>query len=142
MYEAGELSRMIVSAIGLPSWERSCWDVVRDDQQTGKTLIYLDIIALVVVAALPEQSMSDDAMDIEFIKHRISILVGAKVNTATKKRKNGTNLAKTGSKDDNLIQFTHLFHKVVNTRALQDVEMMPVGFNFDRNNKVRRVDRL
>lgn len=31
IYEAGELSRMMVSAIGLPNWERSCINALISD---------------------------------------------------------------------------------------------------------------
>jgi hypothetical protein len=39
---------------------------------------YLDIIALVVVAALTEQSVSDNTTSIEHVKHRIGVLIVSK----------------------------------------------------------------
>ena len=38
-------------------------------------MTYLDIIALVIVAALTEQSVSDDSTSIEHVKHRVGVLI-------------------------------------------------------------------
>jgi hypothetical protein len=45
-------------------------------------------------------------------------------------------LAETGRKDDNLIPLTHPLQKVVDTRALENMEMMPVVLDLDGNDKV------
>lgn len=54
--------------------------------------MYLDIIALVVIAALSEESMGNDTVDVQFIKHRIGVLVGERVNIATNKASTGVTL--------------------------------------------------
>jgi hypothetical protein len=66
---------MMQSSISRPSWERS-WLSARFylDQE----LAYLNIVALVVVAALTEQSVSDDSTSIEHVKHRVGVLIVSK----------------------------------------------------------------
>ncbi len=59
MYEAGELSKMIVSPIGRPSWLRS-WDSRVSKKRLGSNLqvpAYLDIISLVEITAFTEEPM-------------------------------------------------------------------------------------
>lgn len=41
-------------------------------------MTYLDIIALVVVAALTEQSVSDDTTSVEHVEHRVRVLIVSK----------------------------------------------------------------
>ena len=53
IYEAGELSRMMVSAMGRPNCERS-WKEVEMWSTVNNDNAYLDIITLVIVATLPE----------------------------------------------------------------------------------------
>ena len=79
IYDAGELSMMIVSAIGRPSWERS-YTVHSDklqqteDEYDRVQRTRLHVVAPMVIAAFPEKSMCDDVMDIELIQYRIGIL--------------------------------------------------------------------
>jgi hypothetical protein len=53
MYDAGELSRIMVSAIGRPNCDRSCGDVNISDS-TDKTPSDLHVISSVIVTTLSE----------------------------------------------------------------------------------------
>ena len=64
-----------MSSIGRPSCDRS-YKILSysrcDAKHSAET--YLDIISLVVVTTLSEQSMCDDMMNIQLVQHRIRIL--------------------------------------------------------------------
>jgi hypothetical protein len=70
---------MMQSSISRPSWERS-WmsaQLYLDQEPT-----YLDIVALVVVAALSEQSVSDNTTSIEHVKHGVGVLIVSKAQSS------------------------------------------------------------
>jgi len=69
MYDAGELSKMMVSVIGRPSCERS---YRQRKMSTGARalvgfLTNLDIISSMVITAFSEKPVSNDLVDIQFI---------------------------------------------------------------------------
>ena len=70
MYEVGELSIMMVFLRSLPTWERSC----KSQHARAVRRPYLDIVSLVVVAALAEEPVVHDAVYVELIQQRISVL--------------------------------------------------------------------
>ena len=75
MYEAGELSMMIDDSMSRPSWDRSyrCQiDAGGVHEKQVKT--YLDVVALVIVTALSEETMSDHSGGIQHVHDRISVL--------------------------------------------------------------------
>lgn len=47
-----------------------------------------------------------------------------------------THFAEASCEDDNLIYFTHLFEEVVDPGSLEHMEVMPVIFNLNRDNKI------
>lgn len=47
-----------------------------------------------------------------------------------------THFAETSCENDNFIYFTHLFKEVVDPGSLEHMEMMPVIFNLNRDNKI------
>ena len=51
-------------------------------------------------------------------------------------------LAQTRSKNYNLVQLSHLLEEIIDARAFDHVNIMPVVFNFYRDNVVRVLDRL
>ena len=51
-------------------------------------------------------------------------------------------LAKACGKDDNFILFSHFLQKIIHTRAFNDVNVMPMVLNFDRDNIICLLDRL
>jgi hypothetical protein len=46
--------------------------------QQATNMPYLDIVALVVVATLTEQSVSDDSTSIEHVEHGVGVLIVSK----------------------------------------------------------------
>lgn len=47
-----------------------------------------------------------------------------------------TDLAQTGSEDDDLVYLAHLLEEIVDTWTLQDMEMVPMVFDFDRDDEI------
>jgi hypothetical protein len=50
MYEVGELSMMMVSRRSRPTWDRSCEGISSEYGYSAESFVYLDIVALVIVA--------------------------------------------------------------------------------------------
>jgi len=80
-------------------------------------------------------------MDVELIEHRIGILdqFNQQLYIYTSCV---AHLAQASGEDHYLVDFAHLLKKVVHTRSLQDVEVMPVILNLDGNNKIGLLNRL
>lgn len=72
MYDAGELSIMMQSSMARPSCERSC--DISSARMTVFNWTHLDVVALVVVATLAEETMTHNAAYIEHIKHGVGVL--------------------------------------------------------------------
>jgi len=51
-------------------------------------------------------------------------------------------LAQTRSKNHNLIQLSHLLEEIIDTRAFDNVNIMPVILNLYRDDIIRVLDRL
>ena len=79
IYDAGELSMMIVSAIGRPSWERS-YTVHSDklqqteDEYDRVQRTRLHVVAPMIITAFPEQSMCNDMVYVQLVQDGIGIL--------------------------------------------------------------------
>ena len=74
-------------------------------------------------------------MNIQLVQHRIRILRIQVEHTYHKGWKRA-NLAQTCCEDDDLIYLTHFFQKVVHTRALDYVDIVPVILDLNRHNIV------
>ena len=103
---------------------------------------YLHVVASVVVAALAEQPVRHDAVDIELVKHRIRVLTtpirhGDKIDCNI-----GTNLAQTCCEHHHFVDLAHLLEEVVHARSLDDIHIVPVVFNLNGDNVVRLLYRL
>lgn len=132
MYDAGELSMMIVSPIGLPSWDKSygCQNNIEGEkkgrqeklgpdsvcQMAKKTYFY--IVTLMIMTTFSKQAMFDDAMDVEHIQDRVCIL------------------GQRGGEDHYLIDFPHLPHKLIHTRSLDHVNIVNCVFNLHGDDEV------
>lgn len=79
---------------------------------------HLDIVALVVVATLAEQPVTHDTANIEHVQNGVGIL------------------AQTGGEDNNLVNLAHLLQEVVDTGALDDIDIVGLRLNFDGDNVV------
>lgn len=141
---------MMHSDIGLPSWERSCatkmgsgsalgikrsirqWTMKRKERFERHT--HLDVVALVVVAALAEQTMLDDSVDIELVEDGVGVL------------------GERGGEDDDLVDLAHGLQEgcsgvssasvpleaklnserlTIDSRSLDDIDIVVLILNLD-----------
>jgi hypothetical protein len=84
----------------------------------------LYVIALVVVAAFTEETVVDDAVDVELVEERVTIL-GYRCG-----------------ENDNLVQFAHSLHELVHARPLDNIDVMVLTFNFNGNREIGLVKNL
>lgn len=71
----GELSIMMVSRRSRPTCERSLTKVSGQSSQEQRPVdTNLDVVALMVVAALAEKPMMNNLVNIQLVKQRISVL--------------------------------------------------------------------
>ena len=138
MYDAGELSRMMVSETGRPSWERSCCarcylvfrelDVLRkarEGQRKRRHNTDLNIIPPMIITTLPKQPMRHNTLRrIQPIQHGICVF------------------RETGGEDDDLVQLAHLAEEGVDAGAFEDVEVVPVVLDLDGDDVVGCGDGL
>lgn len=85
--------------------------------------------------------MRYDLVDIKLIQHGVRILE-THVSETKKNKKFKTYLAKTRREYHNLIELTHLLQKVVDTRPFDDIHIVPLPFNLDRNHVIGLGDKL
>ena len=92
---------------------------------------YLHVVASVVVAALAEQPVRHDAVDIELVKHRIRVLT-TPIRHGDKNNFNiGTNLAQTCCEHHHFVDLAHLLQEVVYARAFDNIHIMPMILNLN-----------
>lgn len=153
---------MIESSIGRPSWERSCKEWRRERQKcatshTPRFLAerersekkmpptHLNVVPLVVVAALPEQPVLHDAVDVELVENGVGVL------------------AERSGEDNDFINLAHRSEEVceryirnqrdegkgeeeggrtVNSRSLDNVDVVELVLDLDGNNVVGLVYHL
>jgi hypothetical protein len=133
---------MIVSAMGRPSWERSCTSKHNEkpsfpQYQHGS---HLDIIALVIITTFAEKAVGNDFVDVELVENWVGVL--QKYQQKPSGRGEISYLAETCGENDHLVNLPHLFQKVVDARSFENVEVVPVVFNLDRNNEICLLDSL
>ena len=85
-----------------------------------------------VVAALTEQSVSDDTTSIEHVEHGVGVLNVSKAHYVEQT----TYLGKRGSKDNNLVDLAHFSEEVINARSFNDINVVRLRFNFDGDDVV------
>lgn len=74
MYDVGELSMMMVSLRSRPICDKSC-NCQRSARANIRSVAYLDIISLVVVATFTEKSVVHNTVDIKLIEERVAVLL-------------------------------------------------------------------
>jgi len=102
---------------------------------------YLDVVAFMAVAALAKQSMCDGLVNVQLVEDRIGVLErrwlrkhGVHVG--------GTYFAQTCGVHDDFVELAHPFEEKVDTRALEDVKVMPMVLDFDGDDKVGLLNGL
>lgn len=104
---------------------------------------YLDVVALMVVAAFSEQPMVHNIMYIKLIKEWIAVLSADRSANALHKQKvKGSYLCNRSGKDDNLVELSDALHKLVHSRPLDDVNVVILTLDFDRYREVRLMKDL
>lgn len=68
--------------------------------------------------------MMHDSVNVKHVQHRICIL------------------GETRSEDNNLEMFSHALHELVDTRSLDDIDIMKNAINLDGHNKISLMDDL
>lgn len=124
-----------------------CRRVVDDDgvlQVTSDLREVFDVVSLVVVAALAEQAVVDNLVDVELIKEGIAILLelGQYVldgKTATGRVKY---LRDGGCEDDNLVELAHPLHELIHSRPLDNIDVVVVALYLHWNREVGLVEDL
>ena len=94
----------------------------------------LDIVALVIVTAFAEKSVVHNAMDIELIKEGIAVLHALAFVSSVKNHK--TYLRDRSSEHNNFIQLANPLHKLIDAGTLDNVYVVVLAFNLDRNGEV------
>lgn len=111
-----------------------------------------------IEAALAEQPVRDNAVRVELVEYWVRILLCKRhaaprdrtITSHNKKESSkianqfpriqcnaqNTHLAQTRRKDDDFINLTHLLEKVVDTGALEHMEVVPMVLDLDRHDKV------
>jgi len=84
----------------------------------------LDVVALVVVAAFAEEPVMYYVVYVELVEQRITVL------------------GYRGREDDDLIQLPDSLHEGVDARSLDDVDIVVLAFDLDRDCEVRLVQYL
>ena len=95
-----------------------------------------------VITAFSKEPVSHYLVGIEFVKDRVGVLSECKVQWAKGEEGLGTYLAEASGENDDFVDFTHPFQKVVDTWAFYDVNVVPTVFDFDGDNIVGLLYRL
>lgn len=74
MYDVGELSMMMVSLRSRPICDKS-YNYQKCARANIRSVAYLDIISLVVVATFTEKSVVHNTVDIKLIEERVAVLL-------------------------------------------------------------------
>ena len=75
MYDAGELSRMMHSLSGRPSWLKSCEGFTTPVDPTERNT-HFNVVAFVQITAFTEQAMSNHLMNVQLVQYGVRILQG------------------------------------------------------------------
>lgn len=84
----------------------------------------LDIVAHVVVTGFSKEAMVHDLVDVEHVQHGIGIL------------------GQGGRKDDNLKVLSHDAHKLVDSRSLDDIDVVVDAIDLYRHDEIGLVNDL
>lgn len=144
MYDVGELSMMMVSRMSRPIWERSYALVSYREFRYIKEKTDLDVVPLVIVAAVPKQSVVDNIMDVQLIQQRITVLETwlAPIYPKTASMSNQTHFRDRCSKDHHFVQFPDTFHELIDSGSLDHVNIVVLAFDLYRNSEIRTFENL
>ena len=96
-----------------------------------------------VVAAFTEEPMMNNAVDIQLIEKRITVLeVKSAIMGGCRKRGTPNYLRYRSSEDNHLIKLANTLHEVVHTWSFYHVDVVVLTFNLNWNRKVRLMQNL
>ena len=84
----------------------------------------LDIISLMVIAGLAEQSVMNNVVNVQLIEEGIAVL----------RNRSG--------EDDNLVQLADPLHELIDSWPFDDINIMVLTFDLDRNCEIGLVEDL
>lgn len=84
----------------------------------------LDIIALVVVAAFPEEPMVDNVVYIQLVEERVTVL------------------GHRGGEDHHFVDLAHSLEKCIDAGPFYDIDVVVLAFDLDGNSKICLVEDL
>ena len=87
-------------------------------------MAYLDVVALVVVAAFAEQAMVDHAVDVELVEQRVAVFGDG-----------------CGEYHD-LVELADSFHELVDAGAFDDIDVVELPLDLNRYGEVGLVQNL
>lgn len=103
----------------------------------------LDIVALVVIAALSEESVVDDFVDVELVQQRVSILqIITLVLVEPLRRSDKTHLRDRRCEHYNLVQLANSLHELIDAWSLYHIDVVVVTLNLDRDGEVGLMQNL
>ena len=81
-------------------------------------------------------------IDVQFVQCRVHILSVSVRHVHKSLGVYRTNLSQTCRKNNNFVNFTHLFQKIVHSWALSYVDVVPLRLDFDLHDVVGLLDHL
>ena len=89
--------------------------------------------------------MGDDTVDVELVEHGISVLQNAvfvkrSIHKEAKIERVSAHLAQAGGEDHDLVDLAHFLEEGVDARTFDDVDVVPVVLDLDRDHVVRLLD--
>ena len=101
--------------------------VVNDDglaQVAADHAEVFHVVALVVIAALAEQAVVHDVVDVELVEQRVAVL------------------GHRGGEDDDFVELAHALEESVDARAFYYVDVVVLAFDLDGDGHVRLMEDL
>lgn len=93
-----------------------------------------------VVAAFAEEAVVNDAVDVQLIEERIAIL--ERISRSQDRWRYRVYLRDRSRENNHFIEFSNPTHELVNTRALDDIDVVVLIFNLDWDREVCLVENL
>ena len=102
----------------------------------------LDVIALMVVAALPEKPMVNDLVDVQLVEQRIAILAHVSALKRSNEKGSEAYLGDRSSKHNHFIELTNSLHELIHAWSLDHINVVKLALDLDRYREVGLVEYL
>lgn len=91
----------------------------------------LDVVSLMVVTTLAEETVVDHLVNVELVKERVAILERASQRMRIKSARAVLYLRDRRCENHHFIQFTHPLHEFIDTGALDDIDIVVITLDLD-----------